>query len=70
MSGIVVSVDVREDASSRPDFQVWRAIVETSRGRCYYAVYAEERPSDDKVKRDWSEDIGTSRAKNWKTLNA
>ena len=60
-----IEVEVREDLTSTPDYPMWRAIVTTSRGRCYYAVYAGEKPAGDKVRADWLADRNTSRAKNW-----
>jgi hypothetical protein len=60
-----IEVEIREDISSTPDYPMWKAIVTTPRGRCFFAVYAYDRPSDDKVRNDWLADKGTSRAKNW-----
>lgn len=63
MKTATLDVTIREHATSTTDWPRWLAIV-TIRGRCYYGVYADERPSEDKVRADWRED-GGARSKNW-----
>lgn len=60
-----ISVEIRADLLNTPDNERWKAIVTTARGRSYYAVYSGDRPAVEKVRQDWADDRGTSRAKNW-----
>ena len=60
-----IEVEILEDINSTPDYPKWKAIITTPRGRCFYAVYAGDRPSGDKVRNDWLSDRNGSRSKNW-----
>ena len=64
----MVTVEIRKTFESTEDRPSWKCIVTTDRGRCYYAVYAGERPSEEKVQQDYLSERGTSRAKNWSPL--
>lgn len=65
MSKRTVQVETREAITSTSDNPQWRAIVTTSRGRCYSTTYAGDRPDDDKVRRDWESDRKGSGRANW-----
>jgi len=61
-------IEIREDPISTADYPMWRAII-TIQGRCYYAIYAGDKPSVDKVKQDWAADlIYGIFGRNWKRL--
>ena len=60
-----VDVEVRGHLDSTPDRPLWKAIVTTRRGRCYFAIYAGDEPSAEKVAADYLADRGTTKARNW-----
>lgn len=61
-----ITVETRQAPNSSNHYV---AIV-TIRGRCHYAIYAGECPSNAKVTEDYLSDKKTSRAKNWQPYYA
>lgn len=62
-----LAIEINEHRTSTPDRPMWVAFVMSLMSyRCYYAVYAGDRPTVDKVREDFFSDMGTTKAKNWK----
>lgn len=60
-----IAAETREHPASHPERPTWLAIVTIETGRRYTAIYAGDRPSDEKVVNDYLSDRHTTRAKNW-----
>lgn len=61
----MILVDVREHMLSTPDNPLWNAIVIEDDNQIFQTTYAGDKPSCDKVSRDWLDDKNTTRIKNW-----
>lgn len=63
MKKAIASVQIKE-APISDGGQYWVAVVETLRARCFYAIYAGEKPSPEKVAQDYRDD-GGPKSPNW-----